>query len=958
VRTLARLALLAAVAGSALCTPASASAAFGFLPSPEGFDVAIANEDGSAAKLAGSHPGTLRLGLGLKLAGSFADGDLREAQIDLPAGLLVNPAAVPQCSAAQFHAPRVSPYEESRSGESCPDKTQVGVAALRSAREAGATRYFGIFNLTAPSGAPGALGFSPYGVPVVLAPHVREADAGLSLDLEALPQSFDTQRLELELWGVPWSTANDNGRGNCLNETDVNSPHGVPSVPAGPGGVPPASPGTCSVGDPKDIEPRAYLTLPPGPCALPLDFAVRVRSWQGQSASASAQTHDTEGKPYGLAQCNHSLSKAKVQLTGQTAAVGTGLTFTVDVNDGGGILNPGGVARPAIRRAVVALPEGLTINPSVAAGLGACSPQDFADEQLHTAPGQGCPNDSKVGDVLIEGMLGLPQPIQGALHIAEPYDNPFGTLLALYIVARDPERGLLVKSVGKVEPDPRTGRLLITFEELPRLLYQRFTVSLREGQRAMLVSPPGCGSYDTSIDMSSWAASDPPSHETNAFAIVTGPTGACPPPGAPPFAPGLVAGSTNPNAAAYSPVYLRMTRTDAEQAIVSYSAKLPPGLLAKIAGTSICPEASIAAAKQRSAVQEQASPSCPDSSKIGRTLVGGGVGRTLAYAPGALYLAGPHNGSPLSVVAITAAKIGPFDLGTVVVRATPRFDSQNAQVVVDATRSDPIPHILAGIPIHVRDIRVYVDRPNFTLNPTSCDPFAFTSILGGAGADPFSRADDVLAASSDRFQLLNCSALGFRPRLNLQMKGGTRRNEFPSLRALYVPRPGDANLKSASATLPGAFFLEQGHIRSICSNTQFAAAACPPSSVYGYARAFTPLLQEPLQGPVYLRSSKHRLPDLVADLKGLVEVEVAGRVDSSRGGLRASFENLPDAPVSKFILTMKGGKKGLVVNSRNTCQGRVRAQASFTAQNAKVLDFKPLIEPQCGKKGKRKPGRS
>jgi hypothetical protein len=646
-------------------------------------------------------------------------------------------------------------------------------------------------------------------------------------------------------------------------------------------------------------------------------------------------------------QCNRALTKAKVQLTGEAAAVGTGLTFTLEVNDGGGILNPGGIARPAIRRAVVRLPEGLTINPSVAAGLGACSPADFAREGLETPAGAGCPNASKVGEVRVEGLLGLSTPVAGSLYIARPRENPFGTLLALYLVARDSDRGLLLKSAGKVEPDPRTGRLTIAFEDLPRLLYTRFVATLREGQRALLVSPPACGSHATQVEMSSWAASDPLISETTSFAIETGAGGGpCPPPGAPPFSPGLAAGSLNPNAATYTPIHLRMTRSDGEQAIVSYSAKLPPGLLAKVDGVELCPEAAIAAARARSAAEEIAGPSCPPGSRIGETLVGGGVGNVLAWAPGALYLAGPHNGSPLSVVAITAAKIGPFDLGTVMVRATPTYDAAAAQVSVDASRSDPIPHILAGIPIHVRDIRVHVDRPGFTLNGTSCEPFQFTSVLGGAGADPFSRDDDVLAASTDRFQLLNCAGLGFRPRLALQVGGATKRAGYPSLRAVYRPRPGDANTRAASATLPKAFFLEQAHIARICSTVQFAARACPRSSVYGHARAISPLLAEPLEGPVYLRTSSHRLPDLVADLHGLVDVEVAGRI-GSRGGLNAVFENLPDAPISKFVLTMKGGRKGLIVNSRDICAGRRgnRAAVELDAHNGKVSDIGPVARP-------------
>jgi hypothetical protein len=764
---------------------------------------------------------------------------------------------------------------------------------------------------------------------------VRQADAGLDLSLEGMPQGFDLQGLSLRIWGTPWDPAHDGERGNCLKEPDGGS-FGKCPIP----GL-----------DPEALEKqtKSYLTAPTAPCGSPLSFKASASSWQGALAKASSKSHDQEGNPLPLAQCNHSLSKAKIRLTSEEAAVGSGLSFELEVNDGGGITNPQGIARPAIKEALIELPEGLTINPSVAVGLGACSEADFAKESLTSKEGEGCPNQAKVGEVRIEGMLGLPEPLQGSLYVATPRHNPFGSLLALYVVARDPDRGLFAKSAGEVEPDPRTGRLRVTFQELPSLLYTRFEAKLREGQRALLLSPPACGSYLSRIRMSSWAPSDPPSEETNAFNITRGAAGApCPSAAAPPFHPALIAGSQNPSAATYTPVTLHIQRSDSEQEIVSYGAKLPPGLLAKVAGTERCPEAQIEAAKRKSAAQELRDPSCPAASQIGRSLVGGGIGRALAYAPGALYLAGPYQGAALSVVAITAAQIGPFDLGTVVVRATPRFDSQAAQLQIDPSASDPIPHLLAGIPIHVREIRVYVDRPNFTLNPTSCDPFAFASLTGGSGADPFSPQDDAIVASSDRFQVLNCAALGFKPRLRIEAKGQTRRGAHPSLKATYRPRPGEANLKSAVATLPHAFFLEQAHIRSICSLAQFRARACPPSSVYGYAKATSPLLEEPLQGPVYLRSSNHKLPDLLADLRGLVDVEVIGRIDATKASLRASFEALPDAPVSEFVLTMRGQKKGLLVNSRELCGAKARARVRFVGQNGKVEGVGPVVGVGCG----------
>ena len=324
--------------------------------------------------------------------------------------------------------------------------------------------------------------------------------------------------------------------------------------------------------------------------------------------------------------------------------------------------------------------------------------------------------------------------------------------------------------------------------------------------------------------------------------------------------------------------------------------------------------------RQRSGVAERDDPSCPAASLIGRTFSGYGVGTVLAYAPGNLYLAGPYRGSSFSVVAVNSALVGPFDLGVVIVRSAIRVDPQTAQVSIDATGTDPIPHIVDGIPIHLRDVRVYIDRPNVTLNPTSCAPFTLSSALNGAGQRYDDRSDDTLATAIAPFQAFDCSSLGFRPRIGLRTKGGTRRGDLPSLRVVVRPRPGQANIAAAQVTLPDSLFLEQDHIRTICSRVQFAADQCPPGSVYGHVSVHTPLLDRPMTGPAFLRSSDNTLPDLVFALRGQgIQIDLAGRIDSVRGGIRGTFSKLPDAPVTKFVLTMNAGRRGILVNAENLC---------------------------------------
>ncbi|HEU4462875.1 MAG TPA: hypothetical protein VFR75_09810 [Solirubrobacterales bacterium] len=896
----------------------------------EGFQVAAKKLGGDAETQAGAHPYALQVDID-------ADEAISRLRLKLPPGLLVNPTTARECGPVAFGTPRNSPYEASASGESCSNASQVGVATVEATA---GTRTFGVFNLQPAFGSPFAFGLSPFGAPLVFAGHLREDDSGLDLELTGVPQSLGLRSLELTLWGTPWwgndsvpsLESHDPQRGNCLNEQT--------------GG----SHANCKVFGATSAQNsliKSYLTLPTTPCGAQPAFSLAATASGGATASA------TDTMP-AIANCNQALTTPKVQLMTDAAAARTGLVFNLDVNDGGGILNPGGIARPAISTAVASLPEGLTINPSLAAGLGVCGAAEWARETATSEPGAGCPSSSKIGRVVLDGALGLSEQLQGSVYLARPNANPFGTMLAVYMLARLPRRGLIVKSQGKIEPDPVTGRLVATFDELPRLLYTHFELTLREGQRSTLVSPPACGAYTADLEISSWADPTDFTHTSSFFLINRGDGNAPCPNGAVPFAPSLLAGSLNPAAGAYSPFYLRLSRSDGDAEITSYSANFPPGVLGNLTGVGICPDEAIAAAARRSGAAEEAAPSCPAGSSIGRTTAGFGVGGTLAWAPGGLYLAGPYHGAPLSVVAIDAATIGPFDLGTVVVRQAVRIDRRTAQVSLDPTGSDPIPHILSGIPLHLRDIRVYVDRPGFMVNPTSCDPMAVSSRLGGAGSNPFSAGDDTVAESRQRYQVLDCTALGFRPRLSIRLRGSTKHGGYPSLRAVYKPRRG-ANLNAVSVALPRSIFLAQEHIDQVCTRAQFAADNCPPGSVYGRARAVTPLLAEPLQGLVYLRSSSSPVPDLVADLRGRgIQIEVPGRIDSSRGGIRANFERLPDAPVTSFTMALFGGKRGLLANAEAPCRGLHRANARWIAQSNATAITRPKLRAKC-RKGSRRP---
>jgi hypothetical protein len=919
---------------------------FGFLPGASGFEATTTKLDGTPATQAGSHPYELSTAINFNRAGEFAeqpgvpfpDGDLKDLRLELPPGLIGNPTVIGQCTLAQFNTPRTSPFENSLSGESCPTSTQVGVVAVHSSFGGGGTRYFGLFNLVPPPGFAAELGFSPFGDPITFGGSVRTAEGeyGLTLEARNFPQGLSIDGVQVTIWGTPWALSHNSQRGNCLNEANAAEPWAK-----------------CTVGPPKQFPRHSFLTLPTS-CEAPPAFTVSADSWQRPDAFVSAHSlsQGEDGQPTALQGCELLVPDSIPfgQPTTVRASSPTGFEFNLEVPQDN-LIEPTGLAGTQIRDAAISLPEGMTINPSVGAGLGVCTPAQYAAETATSAPGAGCPNSSKIGDFRVETPL-LEEAVNGSIFLAQPFNNPSNSLIGIYLVSKAAQRGIQVKVAGKLTPDPSTGRLTASFENLPQIPYTHLRAFFREGQRAPLASPSTCGTYPVQMELTPWLDSAAPLQRSSEFPISAGVGGGPCPSGTPPFTPGAQDGSVNSNAGSYAPYYLHLTRNDTEQEITSYSALLPPGLTGKIAGIPYCSDADIAAAKAKTGTEELEDPSCPAASEVGHTVTGYGLGGVLTYAPGKLYLTGPYHGSPLSITAVDSALVGPFDLGVIIVRSALKINPQTAQVSIDSAGSDPIPHILDGIPLHLRDIRVYISRPNFTLNPTSCEPFAASSTLLGAGARISDPSDDVPASATNLYQATNCSALKFAPKLSLKLIGGTRRSAFPELRAVARERPGDANIGRAIVALPHTEFLAQGHIREICSLRQFEAQACPPSSIYGHAAAYSPLLSEPLEGPVYLRSSaNHRgLPEMVAALRGAggIAINIEGRIDSTKaGGLRASFNVLPDAPASKFVLTLEGGKKGLLENSANTCAETAYASAQFVGQNGAGESLAVPMQSEC-----------
>jgi hypothetical protein len=924
--------LAIAVFALLLLAPASSQAAVGL----KDLDVTFTNADGTPALGAGTHPYAMQTVLHISTkegpgGGQVVDEAVRDLILGQIPGFAGIPTAVPPCATADFLK------KGGFAATDCSDSSAVGLATVQAGGEEGVETFDApVYNLIPAPGEAAKLGFWAFTVPVTVDIGVREEPPyNVLATTSRVSQVLEFRSADVTIWGNPSDPAHDDERGRCYQGGDC--PAGIAEVPF-------------------LISPRA--------CEGPLPSTWETDSWPnpGVFTSGSALTHDdaTPPNPRGFSGCGLLDFSPSItsKPTSRAANSPTGLDFSLDVEDEG-LTNPDGIAGSDIKKTVVTLPQGFSTNPSIAEGLEVCTQAQLDAEKAKSPPGAGCPDASKIGTVEVETPL-LEENVNGALFIAKPYENPFGSLLALYIVIKNPTLGIVVKQALKVEPDPVTGQLTTVAEDLPQLPFSHFRLHFREGTRSPLATPPGCGTYDVKAVLTPWSGAAPIT-TTSAFEVVTGPNeGPCPTGGLPPLHPGLIAGSLNNAAGRYSPFNVRLFRSDSEQELTRFSIKLPPGLVGKLAGIPYCPDASIEAAKLRTGTEEELAPSCPASSEVGHTLAGAGVGPSLAYAPGKLYLAGPYHGSALSLVSITAAKVGPFDLGTVVVRLAFKIDPETAEVFLDSTGSDPIPHIIAGIPVHLRDIRAYTDRPNFVLNPTDCTRTSTASTVLGAGLDFASEADDNPIVVATPYQAADCAALPFDPKLSLRLIGGTKRGAHPTFKAtLNMRGVGEAAIAHAQVTLPRSEFLEQAHIKTICTRVQFRAQACPQNSIYGYAKAVTPLLDEPLQGPVFLRSSEHKLPDLVAELRnGQITIDLVGRVDSVNGGIRNTFEVVPDAPVDSFTLTMQGQGKGLLVNSTDLCKGTHRAKVDFKAHNGKRKVFRPALRAGCSKgqkqAGKRK----
>ncbi|HWX87976.1 MAG TPA: hypothetical protein VNX67_07370 [Solirubrobacteraceae bacterium] len=940
-------------------TIGSGPTTLGFVPgSFEGDVFDAAWPAGNPVRQAGAHPFEQRVNFGLKL--NYGEvplspnltgvqrlqssptrylrsaGDAKTIEVVLPRGMIGNAQATPKCPLPEFLAGTAGLLLNNVTG--CPADTQVGTLTLdvlnSPANQGGYGNFAAsagaripVYNLVPPKGVPSDFGFDVSGL---YDGHIFSAldpahDYAIKASVPAISSVLNFQSSQFSLWGVPADPAHDNLRAVPNSANAFGTPANASFI-------------------------KPLLTMPMDCGTDNNPFQLRGEFWE--QSGQWTPTESSPQSPLDVSGCEDERIRFNPQIalqpTTRDAGAPTGLDVHLEVpqrneevQNASELYPQSGSIKaipvPPIKKAVITLPEGMTISTSAAQGLGTCSAEEIG---LGTDSPIRCPANSRYGQLVIHTPL-LPsdEPMMGDIYIAKRNENPFHNFLSMYFVIHDENRGLLIKVPGRIDLDPSTGRITSTFDDLPQFPISDMELTFKSGVRSALVNPTTCGEKTITATFYSWSSPEVPVTRTSSYDVTRKPDGS------PcvsslsnrPFAPQLTAGTVSPSAGGYSQFLFRLTRGDDDQELSTLNIGLPPGLSANISQITKCPELAIAQATNalRTGTEEVNSPSCPASSQLGTVDIGSGVGVPLYYFSGKMYLAGPYNGAPLSTVVIVPAIAGPYDLGVTAVRSALFIDPHTSQVRVS---TDPFPQIYQGIPVRIRDIRVKIDRPNTTFNPTSCNPMQITGNLTssfGASASVYSR-----------FQAANCGGLTFHPGFRVTTPGHTSRATGAGLTVKLTypnaPQGTQANIAKVKVDLPKQLPSRLTTLQKACPDTVFDSnpAGCPAASLVGHATAVTPILPVSLSGPAYFVShGGAAFPDLIVVLQGYgVTIDLTGSTFISKAGITSStFKTVPDVPVGSFELTLPQGPGSALAANGNLCKSKLAMPTAFTAQNGAVI---------------------
>jgi hypothetical protein len=837
----------------------------------------------------------------------------RNVIFEAPEGIFGNPYAITHCTSVDFALAK------------CPATSQAGLVTVYANYKGDTHRLLGtapIFDVEPQAEQTALFAFivPTLDIPINIPVAVRTAgDYGLRFTVQEISQSTPLAGANLTFWGFPSKDEHDAER----------FPKGSPGNPSN---CPELSSAAC-IGAPTTASlPVHPLTDNPTTCAGPLPAKLVVQSYQDPDHPVTADASYPATTECDLEVFNPVLYASP---TTEETDSASGLNLELSAPQFLGLAN----SPSEIRSATVTLPPELTVNPDAADGQTACT--DAAAHFDDEGPAE-CPDTSKIGTFAI-GTQALPGSLEGSVYIGEP--KP-GDQYRLFLIASG--FAINAKLIGSVQPDPETGQLTIHFDDLPQVPFESFQLHLFSSDRGLMATPSACTIYEVRAHFFPWNQKLADQNSAQIFGLTSGPH-ATPCPGqARPFHPRLLAGTSNPAAGAFSDFTLKLNRDDGDQFLRDLNFRLPPGFTGDLRGIGYCSEAAIMAAASKAGRAEQSAPSCPATSQIGTTNVAAGPGSHPFHAVGKMYLSGPFKGAPLSLAAVTPALAGPYDYGVVVVRVALHIDPLTAQV---SAVSDTVPSIIGGIPIRMRSIQVSIDRPNFTINPTNCAALA----VGSQGIGDQGTVTDF----SSYFQAVNCAALPFRPKMTVGQVGkkGTKRTANPDLQFDLTTRPGDANIKSLAVTLPSAFAIDQRHLGNICSEKELTERQCAGRTPIGKASTVTPLLDQPLSGPVYAVSGSGGLPKLAFILNGQVNLVPRAETTtiatkSGAGKLQTTVPVVPDAAIGHFSLTVFGGKTGYLVNTRDICVRTPVAKIDYVAQNGKTRSESIKVKASCGKSKK------
>jgi hypothetical protein len=957
-----------AVATSGSLTVGTGPTGFGV----ETFESVPENAGGSVDTQAGSHPfqwtNTLVLNAGPETGGivdhegvpteefgQVAQPALpRNMRLDMPPGMLADPSAFAKCTEGEFKL------------EKCPAGSQIGVALVTIAVPLDSQETVPLFNMVPARGEPARFGFDDFGTVAFFDASVRTGgDYGVTISSNNITQTAAFLSIQITTWGWPGDPRHNDSRGyGCV---------GFKILEIG-----------CSSSE--DTITAPFLSLPTAcgvdPSREPFKVSIEGESWPEPALGDPSQPlgdwepfiqepvwyvlHEGGDSSIALDGCNKLGFEPSIKVTPDVMEGSKPSGLTVDVHDPQQeVLIANGLAQSAVKNIVVALPEGLELNPSAGDGLTSCSQSQIGFTKVNTETGadeftpgeQSCPDSAKIATVTIHTPL-LPNPLTGAVYLASPQnfsvlsgapqENPFQSLVAMYLVAADPVSGTLVKLPGEVSLCENAGEVLdgmscraagqiiASFEHNPELPFEDAELEFFGGERAPLATPalcrrPGEPGYRTQASFAPWSGGEalPSSSE---FDITTGPGGApCPnPPGdqnanTRPFAPTMHVSTSNIQAGAFTPLTTSISREDGQQDIQSVQLHMPAGLSGLLSGVTLCPEPQANAG------------ACGEASLIGETIVSVGLGGDpFSVTGGKVYITGPYNGTgacntsepgcaPFGLSIVNPAKAGPFDLQEghpVVVRAKVEVDPTTAALTITTNPSGQyaIPHMIEGIPLQIKHVNVTINHQGFAFNPTDCDP---ASITGTISSD-----EGVSSALSVPFQVTNCANLKFAPKFSVSTSGKTSKADGASLTAKVAepsePFGSQANIARVKVELPEQLPSRLTTLQKACTNAQFEAnpAGCPAPSVIGHATVHTPLVPVPLEGPVYFVShGGEAFPSLEVVLQGYgVKIVLVGTTFISKAGITSTtFKTVPDQPFSTFEITLPEGPYSALTANGNLC---------------------------------------